>query len=292
MSGPLAEWLSSSAGQGAHRVWLKSSAYTKRLLLGATDADPWTSAATYLAYFSQAQGLLRPDVAVIEVGDLVDAFVRREGGLAGRLGSRRRPALALRKLLEPQAPKALLSEVVGAVLSHLRGQTPLVLAMPSPRSWLLHANRLAGGSDDEVDTDAVEDAAMYVADLMRAVAAHPVAGLLLEEQTGDHRLSAADVANYRSVLNVAGHYRWSVVHRLSAGTQVPAESVGGFDAVIAEAGAYRGTLPVGDDVSRAFAAEQPAGALQPGQFYFVEIAPGQRPETVLDQLARLRTRSE
>ena len=68
MSQSLADSLPGKGGSGL-KVWLKSSAYTRRLLLGE-GGDPWQGAAQFLAYFSQAQGLLRPDVAVVEVGEL------------------------------------------------------------------------------------------------------------------------------------------------------------------------------------------------------------------------------
>jgi hypothetical protein len=282
----LAELLPHSASAGGVRVWLKSSAYTRRLLLGSERADPWEHAAGYLAYFVQAHGLLRPDVAVVEVGELIDAWCVREGGLAARLGNRRRPATSLRKLLESETPKAVLAEVVKAVLSHLRGQTPLVLSMPSPRAWLLHANRLAGGTDDEIDADTVEDAAMYVADLIRSVSAFPVAGLLLEEQKDDHALETTHVERYRSVLNVAGHYRWSIVLRLPLGIHMAPEAFDGFAAVIGDGNP--GRTAFGRDDSAAFALGASVAPLAPDQFHFVEIDPKQQPEAVLEQLARLR----
>lgn len=284
----LAESLPNSASAGTVRVWLKSSAYTRRLLLGSAQADPWETAAGYLAYFVQAHGLLRPDVAVVEVGELIDAWCVREGGLESRLGNRRRPATALRKLLESEAPKAVLAEVVTAVLSHLRGQTPLVLAMPSPRAWLLHANRLAGGCDDEIDTDTVEDAAMYVADLIRSVSQFPLAGLLLEEQSGDSAFTAEHLERYRSVLNVAGHYRWSVALRQPFGVALPPEAYEGLAAVIGDGSESLGPIAFGRDDSGAFAKGEPVEALSAGQFHFVEIDPQQQPEAVLEQLARLR----
>ncbi|WP_291477994.1 hypothetical protein [Acidovorax sp.] len=284
----LAEMLPHSASAGAVRLWLKSSAYTRRLLLGSEQADPWENAAGYLAYFVQAHGLLRPDVAVVEVGELIDAWCARDGGLAARLGNRRRPATALRKLLESEAPKAVLAEVVTAVLSHLRGQTPLVLSMPSPRAWLLHANRLAGGTDDEIDADTVEDAAMYVADLIRSVSAFPVAGLLLEEQRDDQALEAAHIERYRSVLNVAGHYRWSLALRLPSGVRLPPEIFDGFAAVIGDGNERPGHSAFGRDDSAAFAMGIYVGPLAQEQFHFVEINPQQQPEAVLEQLARLR----
>lgn len=289
MSTPFAELLPRPAGNGAIRIWLKSADYTRQLLLGASGVDPWESAAGYLAYFTQAHGLLKPDVAVLEVGDLFAAWSQREGGLASRLGNRRRASTALRKLLEMEAPKAVLAEVIEATLSHLRGQAPLVLAMPSPRAWLQQANRLAGLETEEVDTDAVEDAAMYVADLIRSVSTQPLSGLLLEEQADDTACSAEDIECYRSVINVARHYRWSLALRLPYGGRIAADALAGWDAVVAEAGSDGGALPWGRDVSAAFAAGADIAPLAAGQFYFVQIPPGQQPETVLDRLARLRS---
>ena len=284
----LAELLPRSDSAGAVRVWLKSSAYTKRLLLGSEKADPWGNAATYLAYFVQAHGLLRPDVAVLEVGELVDAWCEREGGLIARMGARRRPAAALRKLLESDKSREVLSEVVTAVLSHLRGQTPLVLSMPSPRAWLLHANRMVGGRDDDVDADMVEDAAMYVADLVRSVSNFPVAGLLMEEQRGDTGLTSEHVERYRSVLNVAAHYRWSAALRLPSDITWNSDPFTGFDAVLAETGDWSAHASWGRDDSAAFAACTSVEPLSQGQFHFVEIDSQQRPEAVLEQLTRLR----
>ncbi|MDP3288871.1 MAG: hypothetical protein Q8M64_11225, partial [Methyloversatilis sp.] len=143
MSQRLADILPGQQGGSGLKVWLKSSAYTRRLLLGE-DGDPWLSGARYLAYFSQAQGLLRPDVAVVEVGELFDSWLVRHPEVRAELGSKKRLSFPLRKLLEQDEPRALLAEIVEAVIANLRGQTPLVLAMPSPKHWLFHANELAG----------------------------------------------------------------------------------------------------------------------------------------------------
>ncbi|MBH1979380.1 MAG: hypothetical protein I8H67_13595 [Comamonadaceae bacterium] len=288
MTAPFAGQLPGSAGNGAIRVWLKSAAYTTRVLLSADGADPWVNAAQYLAYFSQAHALLKPDVAVVEVGDLYDSWSQRHGGLAGSLGNRRRPATALRKLLEPEGAKAVLAEVIVAVLAYLRGQTPLVLAMPSPRHWLHHANRLAGLPETALDPDTVEDGAMYLADLIRSVSTLPISGLLLEERPGDSAFGPVDLERYRSVINVARHYRWSLASRLPSGIQMPADAMAGFDAVIAKPGVYAGALPLGLDISEAFATGEALPALGAGQFHFAQIVPGQRPEAVLDTVARLR----
>jgi hypothetical protein len=287
MSVPFAEKLPDASGHGAIRVWLKSSAYTKRVLLGE-GSDPWVSGAHYLAYFSQAQGLLKPDVAVLEVGELYDAWNAAHGDLAGAMGNRRKPATALRKLLEPEAPRKVLVEVVEAVLAHLRGQTPLVLSVPSPRRWMNHANRLTGRTEIEVTGDDVEDATMYMADLLRTVSAHPVSGLLLEEGRDDADFSVDDVTRYQSIINVVRHYRWSVALRLPGGAVLSAEALAEFDAVISPSLEQAGSAAVGRDISALFALDGSIPPLVGRQFYFAEIDPGLRPESVLEAVSRLR----
>lgn len=276
MSASLAELLPGGAGPGL-RLWLKSSAYTGRLLLGQ-GGDPWLGASAYLAYFSQAHGLLRPDVAVIEVGELFDSWLRRHPGLAAEMAGKRKLSFPLRRLLEPAPARALLAEVIGAVLARLGGQAPLVLAMPSPRQWLLQANRAAGRADIEPDPDSIEDAAMYVADLMRSVSELAVGGLLFEEAGQG---APADLELYRPVINLARHYRWPLALRSGAGGVAGGAAAAEFDVFIgAEAPAS----------ARAHGVEAGAGpaGLGPGQFHFLEIAADAVPERVLEQLARLR----
>lgn len=289
MSLSLADDLPGGAGKGRLRVWLKSSAYTRRLLLGA-GGDPWVGAAQYLAWFSQAQGLLRPDAAVVEVGELFDAWLARHPAVAAELGAKRRLSYPLRKLLEQEEPRRILAEVVEAVIANLRGQTPLVLAMPSPAHWLHHANALAGRVGVELDPDGVEDAAMYMADLLRSVSAHAVGGVLLEEHAGGGDMGAADLERYRPLINVARHYRWPLVLRPCGAGEAASPALAEFDAVISPVIRAPSPSPTsaGVDVGAALWSGAALPGLQPGQFYFAEIPSGQKPESVLESLARLR----
>ncbi|VVN79855.1 hypothetical protein PS834_00996 [Pseudomonas fluorescens] len=290
MSIPFAEQLPLPAGNGTIRLWLKSSAYTRRLLQGTADADVWTSAASFLAWFSQSHSLLKPQVAVLEVGELFDTWIARSGGLESRLAKRRRPTTALRSLLAEEEPKTLLAEVIDAVDSHLRGRVPLVLAMPSPRHWLGHANRLANQPDETPDADTVEDASIYLADLLRSVSTKPVSGVLLEEAAADSTFSRADLQRYSSVVNVARHYRWSLGLRLPPGTPVPESGLEDFDVVITEGEARAGLYSRGRDISAEFTHRLPR-PLADGEFYFVSVNPELHPETVLQTLELLRRRA-
>ncbi len=288
MTGPFAECLPDAAGKGSIRVWLKSSAYTRRLLLSAA-GDPWISGAHYLAYFSQAHGLLKPDVAVLEVGELYDAWnATHPGELAASLGNRRKPVTALRKLLEAEAPRKVLAEVVEAVLANLRGQTPLVLSVPSPRRWSNHANQMTGSNDIALTSDDAEDASMYLADLIRSVSAFPVSGVLLEEGRDAANFNVEDLTRCTSIVNVVRHYRWSLAVRLPNDAVPAPEAVADFDAVISPAIESAGAAALGRDITASFASGSAIAPLSGRQFYFAEINPGLRPESVLEAVAQLR----
>jgi hypothetical protein len=287
MSQSLADVLPGYWGGNGLKVWLKSSAYTRRLLLGE-GGDPWMSGAQYLAYFSQAQGLLRPDVAVVEVGELFDSWLVRHPEVRTEMGSKKRLSFPLRKLLEQDEPRLLLAEIVEAVLANLRGQTPLVLAMPSPKHWLYHANELAGRTDIELDPDGIEDAAMYMADLIRSVSAHPVGGILLEEHPDDASMGETDIERYRPLINVTRHYRWSIALRPQGDAALASPALPDFDAVISPTVRVPVPASTGRDVSAALWGGEALPALEAGQFYFAEIPATQQPESVLENLARLR----
>lgn len=288
MSEGFAARLPAPQGSGQIRLWLKSADYARRILLGES-VDPWSGAAQYLAFFSQAHALVKSDVAVLELGDLYDSFAANHPEWSEAVNKRRKPATALRRLLEPEAPRQLLSEVVEAVLSHLRGQTPLVLSMPSPRRWINHANALTGSDAMEMSADDVEDGAMYIADLLRSVSQHPLSGVLLEEPRNAGDFHADDLSHYQSMVNVIGHYRWSLALRLPDTATASAEELSHFDAIISGSPEFTcAKAAVGRDISAAVSDGSTPPVLAARQFYFAQIEPGLRPESVLERLTALR----
>lgn len=287
MSTSLVDLLPGAEAPGSIRIWLKSSAYAQRLLLGEA-GDPWSGASQYLAFFSQAQGLLKPDVAVLEVGELFDSWVGRNPGLREELAGKKRLSFAPRKLLEQAGPRQILAEVGVAVLANLRGQVPLVLSMPSPRAWAIRANALAGRDCEELADDLVEDVAMYVADLMRSVSALAVGGVMLEENQAEGHFGAVQVELYRPIINVAKHYRWALGLRTGAAEIAGNEALDEFNWFLSKRASLRAGVPLGVDVSEVLWRGAPLPELRPGQFYFVEIPRDASPELVLDNLARLR----
>lgn len=290
MSQSLADTLPDGTDKAGLTLWLKSSGYARRLLLGPA-GDPWQSAAQYLAFFTQAQGLLRPDVAVVEVAELYQSWVGRHPDLATEMAAKRRTSLPLRKLLEAEGPRKLLAEVLEAVDGSLRGRVPMVLALPAPRAFLRLANHWIGRGDAEVQPDDVEDAAMYMADLLRAVSTLPVGGVLLEDGPAEAATNAEDVAGYSALMNVARHYRWPLVLRLTGTPDAAAlaAAAAGADAVIAGIGAESlAGKAVGVDAGAALWEQGALPAPDPWRFAFVEIPPEMKPEAVLDGLGRLR----
>lgn len=287
MRASLADLMPAGDGRPGLRTWLKSSAYARRLLLGA-GGDPWHSASAYLAWFSQAQGLLKPDVAVIEVGELFDAWLARHPDLGAELGAKRKASFPLRKLLEQPGPRALLAEVIVAVLANLRGQVPLVLALPSPRAWLRLASLAAGRDEAEFDADSVEDGAMYMADLARAVSGLAVGGILLDEEFAGPGAGPVDLELYRPMLNVAAHYRWPLALRVGPDGVREGAALAELDVLIGAGPLPDGAKAHGRDVSAAVWSGAAPAPLAPRQFYFVEVPSAARPEDVLDRLAALK----
>lgn len=287
MSQNLADLMPAEGASVNIRTWLKSFSYTKRLLVGES-GDPWESASKYLAYFSQAQGLLKPDVAVLEVGELFDAWLQRNPSVKAELAGKRKLSYPLRKLLEQTQPRELLAEIIEAVLAQLRGQVPLVLSMPSPGHWLHLANRAAGREEVELDGDSIEDSAMYVADLARSVSGAAVGGLLLEESFPEVDLGPADLERYRPLINVAKHYRWPLALRMGKTLVIDSPALMEIDVFIG-AGAFPSAGRAhGVDVSKMVWAGEPAPELTPTQFYFIDIPRDAKPEHVLETLAKLK----
>ncbi|MCP5364193.1 MAG: hypothetical protein H6905_02995 [Hyphomicrobiales bacterium] len=290
MSQCLAETLPNGTDKASLAIWLKASGYARRLLLGPND-DPWLGASQYLNFFTQAQGLLHPDVAVVEVSDLYQSWLRRHPDLVEEIAAKRSTTYPLRKLLEVEGPRRLMVEVLEAVGATLRGQIPIVLALPAPRAFLNFVNRSIGRAKSNVDEDDLESAAMYMADFMRAVSNLPVGGLLLEDGPGEDAFLATDIEACSSLVNVAKHYRWALVVRLVDGGEpgVLAATSEVADAIITTADAgFPDGKAIGIDVGTALWVDGTLPPSDPWRFAFAEIPPDKNPEAVLDALARLR----
>jgi hypothetical protein len=242
---------------------------SRRLLLGGP--VPWTDPVSCSAFFGQAQGLLRPDTTLVDVGEAYSQHLAARPDLTTAMGVRARTGYALKTLLaDPDLAGAVHALVT--VLSQTSRQ-PLVLEVPSPLRWLAAAQLAAGGHDlSGIEPEHGEAASMYMSDWLRRFGSLPVALLLLDARRGhdpDLKTLPDDVlAAYTPLLNAAGHYRWALGLRTDQHVEVS------------------GTTPAGVVVQETYWNDDTPAP--PGAFRLADIPADIEPEQVLARLADLR----
>jgi hypothetical protein len=216
----------------------------------------------------QAQGLLRPDSTLLDLGAFYEHALGRSATLVAALSARSRTGFALKTLLADDRTACAALELADVVSQTSRA--PLMVQIPSPLWWLARMHELSGaGTAAELDADHAENAAMYVADWLRRLSDLPVHTLLLDERwVGPGGLPALDLAAYTPVTNVGDHYRWTVARRSAETLDVLGSTVRGT-VVPADFWYYDGDPGTSGDF---LLADIPADAL---------------PELVLSQLAKL-----
>jgi hypothetical protein len=229
---------------------------------------PWADPIAYSQFLGQAQGLLKPDATLLDLGALYDHAVATNDALTSSLSARSRTGYALKTLLADEKTAGAALELASVVSQ--TSAAPLVLQIPSPMLWLALTHQLSGaGTVADLNADHGENAAMYVADWLRRLSMLPVSLLVLDERwTGTGELPLVDSSAYTPVSNVTGHYRWALARRRHDGIDVLGSAV-------------TGTV-VPPDYWLSDAASAP-----PGDFLVAEIPADAIPETVLSQLAKL-----
>ncbi|OUY06877.1 hypothetical protein [Acinetobacter populi] len=285
MTGLFSEKLPQPNGNGSLKTWLQADAYAKRILLGSTTANPWETVSGYVMWFAQAQNLIKSHVGVISIAEVFDRHIEKEGGLESKLGNRKKAKVAIRRLIELEDARSLINEVLTAVLDQVT--QPIVVSMPSPKAWLYHATQLAGLDTQDIIDEDIEDAAAYITDLLRALSSHQLAGVLLEEMTDDPQWSDSQVQYYRPLLNIAQHYRWSMVLRLPHDASISSDISQYLDAVIGNIRSNE-KISTGVDVSLQFNQELELPVLYSGEFYFIEIDENSLPEKVTEKVCAIQ----
>ncbi|MGQ0501219.1 MAG: hypothetical protein ACT4P0_01200 [Panacagrimonas sp.] len=272
------------AASRGRALWLDDTAYSERLL--ADGQTPWLEATAYVAFRHKAASLLRPDFAVVPVGAFASAWAAANPGLRVVMAARKRAVAPARVLLGDEGLRGLLVEVVRG-LRAAHPHAPLVLALPSPRAWVVDAWRLAFGDADSVEAgaDEADACAVYVAEFLRTFGEHGLDGLLLEESADAEPASAQEIAWYQPVINVAAHYRWALGLRLPS-AQGFSGAVSGVQFVVAPrvmVGASTGLALDGGF----WTGDAPPAAPADG-FRFATVPADGVPEKVLQRLAVLR----
>ena len=269
-------------GASGKGLWLDHGAYSARLLSAGT--VPWMDAGAAIAWMRKAQSLLRSDVVSLPLRDVAAAWLAAHPGTVSAMAARKRAVYPLKTLLADEALRAHLVALVKSLRSSFADQI-LVLALPSPRHWMLRAYAQAHSGDTvEIEADDVDSAAVYVADFLRGFADCGIDGVLLEESPESAPSVAQSLPLYQPLLNVAAHYRWDAGLLLPADAPAPVGE--GLDFVVAS----------GPVAGSAQGLRIPARFWQDGQappcpsqgFRFAEIPADAHPEGVLERLASLR----
>ena len=251
-------------GRGTALV-IDAAAYARRVIL-RDGAVPWTDLTQYTNYLGQIEGLLKPDVRLVDLGAFYADGLGRRPDLSEAMSARTRTGFALRTLLADDALAQNAAELLS--VSAQTSRLPLVVQVPSPLTWLgLTHMQATGESAADLDTDDGENASMYYADWLRRFSTVPVSLLLLDGRPGAvPGLPAEDVTSYTPLHNASEHYRWPL------GLRTADVTVCGHD--------LKGvTVPADywteDDVP-----------VPEGDFALAEIPAEAEPETVLARLAR------
>jgi hypothetical protein len=264
-------------------LWLDYDAYAGALL--ANGSVPWLDVDALIGWMRKAQSLLKSDVVAVPVATVVEQWLAAHLELKTAMAAKRRVVFPLKTLLADTALRNHLVSLVKPLRSSF-AKPSLLLSLPSPRLWVALASVQAfPGATIEIDADAVDSAAAYIADFLREFADCGIDGIVLQESAESEPASAEDLQLYQAVFNVAAHYRWD------AGLRLP---VAAHDAALAAGPAFvlspRGSATgvSGLVVNAEFWAGEGPPECPAGGFRYAEIPVDAKPESVLDRLAALR----
>jgi hypothetical protein len=273
-------------GQGSG-PWLDYIGYAGKLLAGGK--VPWTAVDGAMAWLRQSQGLLRSSVVPVPVATIAAAWLDQNPGLRTEMAAKSRTIFPLRTLLADPGLRGHLRSLVeatGASMSSL----PLVAVIPSPRVWVgLAYDQAFPGSEVDVDEDAIDSAASYIADFLRELPQTVVAGVLLDESAAAEPLSTDTTGLYQPIFNIANHYRWQVgilAPQAGNGAAIAAAAAAAPDFWITAEPVVGKTC--GAIVGAAFWTGEAAPARPDGGFLYAAIPADAQPEAVLERLASLR----
>ena len=188
------------------RLLLDAADYAKRVLLQDKDV-PWNDATAYSNHLSSILMLLKTDVALIRIDQLLEDELAHNSTLLKAMAAKTRTGYATRALLGDETLKEKVRDLVFTAAKTQKA--PVVLHLSSPKALLATADRAANpDSDANFDDDAAEFAAVYYADWIRTFAEHGIAGIIFDERA----VLTTDKA-YQPIRNTAEHYGWLIGHR-------------------------------------------------------------------------------
>src|ERR1700675_401195 len=135
-------------------------------------AVPWTDPVRYSNFVGQAQGLLNPDVTLLDLGRFHSARIAANAALRESMSARTRTGYALKTLLADSETARQACELASVLAQ--TSKAPLVLQIPAPTVWLATTHEAAGaGTAADIDADHAENLSVYIADWLRGLAQPP-----------------------------------------------------------------------------------------------------------------------
>ncbi len=185
-------------GRLLHLDWL---AYATALL-GGGRLD-WGDPAAVAALYGKAQALLPSDLIVLPLEPPIAAYVAARPALIAAMAAKPRGAQPLRTLLADAGLRAHLAAMVTQV-GRAVSTALLAVSVADPVALARQAAALAGLAEPPADDDLADDAAVYLADLLRGLADTSIAAIVIADADPQFGEFLAPVRK------VAAHYGWDV----------------------------------------------------------------------------------
>lgn len=265
MSTALAALLGEANATGSTpKFILDAASYAQRVLLQNRDI-PWHDATAYSNHLSQAQALLKPEVALVPLDRLLKREIHENDVLREEMSSRTRTGFAAKTLLADESLRNRAHELIATAV--LTQREPVVLHLPSPLGLLMLTSGIIDpASTHEFDNQDAENTAIYFADWLRTFASVKISGIIFDERAG-----AASEESYKPILNIAEHYRWPIGLRATNAVRFSSPEA---------------MVPVLDP---SVFSENTSIKLPSASMLLAEIPEHAVPEQVLSRLAALRT---
>lgn len=225
-------------------VLLDAHDWAQAVVLQGKDV-PWRDTMAYVNFVSQAQGLLDPDATLVALDRFYDFLVSSDERLRASMGVKKRTGYALRTLLADSESNRRVLELVTIFTKTQR--RPVILHIPSPRRWLERTHIFSDVTTiDALDSDAAENASMYVADWLRNFAALPIAAVMLDDRNAGSGGIPVPLSAYTPLANATSNYGWGLAMRGDDRVQLWDSDTEGVLIAPDFWSATDGTLPSGD----------------------------------------------
>lgn len=197
--------------------------YVQRLFL-SNKSIPWNNPSAFDAFYRQVLGLLRPQVATLDLDRIILSHADRQVDLYAAMTKRPRLSFPLKTLLAELDLSHSLKQLISATRD-ARGSRPLVLTLSSPLDLLRRVYEMAHGqSMPHESQDDAERAAVYLADFLSRSSHDGVAGIWITDRAAEAQ-QAGFAEAMSPLMNLARHMRWKFL----MASQANIDSIAGVD---------------------------------------------------------------